>query len=344
MRLLRSGGFTLVELLVVIAIIGVLIALLLPAVQAAREAARRIQCASHVKEVGLAVQNWYAAHETYPPCYLTGMGHSTWMGLILPYIEQNGLADKIEPLEMPSYSLPADLLNVKIPIYLCPSRRGVGDSTSISRNEVGRKGVKVYGATTDYSMCLGDGELNPWWNDTATWGNGIGTNTTDLSKPAPYRYAGELSTAPPEPYWLYRGWENFPYRRRSAAVTDGLSHTLLIGDKHVPDLLIGSPPLPCMGNYLCADGTFFSDDSINAGRLAGPRFPLASNPTDPIPRANGSGLEWRDANFGSWHSGGVCNFVFCDGSVHLLTPNIDLVVLGHLANMADGCAIPSDSY
>jgi prepilin-type N-terminal cleavage/methylation domain-containing protein len=96
----KSTGFTLVELLVVIAIIGVLVALLLPAVQAAREAARRMQCANNLKQLGLACQNFHDTQGTLPPAYnmrLTvsaagiqggGDGYFTWFANILPYVEQ----------------------------------------------------------------------------------------------------------------------------------------------------------------------------------------------------------------------------------------------------------------
>ena len=82
-----SRGFTLVELLVVIAIIGILVALLLPAVQAAREAARRIQCTNHLKQIGLAIHNFHDAHKKLPPSRMP-CNHGTWASEIWPYLEQ----------------------------------------------------------------------------------------------------------------------------------------------------------------------------------------------------------------------------------------------------------------
>src|SRR5436190_15716662 len=97
----RQGGFTLVELLVVIAIIGVLVALLLPAVQAAREAARRMQCTNHLKQMGLALHNFHDTNKVFPAAddelpastALTGSGlwKAAWTAHILPYIEQQSL-------------------------------------------------------------------------------------------------------------------------------------------------------------------------------------------------------------------------------------------------------------
>jgi len=94
----RSLGFTLIELLVVIAIIGVLIALLLPAVQQAREAARRNQCVNNLKQIGLAIHNYIDAYKAFPPNssgYNAGIGlTNTWMAHILPYIEQGTMFDR----------------------------------------------------------------------------------------------------------------------------------------------------------------------------------------------------------------------------------------------------------
>ena len=95
----RSWGFTLIELLVVIAIIGVLIALLLPAVQQAREAARRSQCVNNLKQIGLALHNYVDANGAYPgneSGWTSGIGHAnTWMAMILPYVDQASLYDRL---------------------------------------------------------------------------------------------------------------------------------------------------------------------------------------------------------------------------------------------------------
>jgi len=127
----QTRAFTLVELLVVIAIIGVLVALLLPAVQAAREAARRGQCSNHLKQLVLALHNYEAAHRCFP---MGGgsIGYSP-QARILPYLEQTGLHDRIDysqppylgsgPNTFPNPAL-ANVFPAVIPVFLCPSDQG----------------------------------------------------------------------------------------------------------------------------------------------------------------------------------------------------------------------------
>lgn len=126
----RRHGFTLVELLVVIAIIGILIALLLPAVQAAREAARRSQCLNNLKQLGVAMHNYHDTHKWLPP----GLGGNgccwgTWQPIILPYLEQEALSDLYrnwggDDSSGPRYSTSPNTTNVcvrRIPTLTCPS-------------------------------------------------------------------------------------------------------------------------------------------------------------------------------------------------------------------------------
>ena len=137
----KKSAFTLVELLVVIAIIGVLIALLLPAVQQAREAARRMQCTNHLKQVGLAVHNYHDTHLVFPPGVLarqlnaalgTGIypNRLSWMPLLLPVLEQGALYDQLLPhmKTTPSGSYPSELMNTKIATLMCPSDPNAGQT------------------------------------------------------------------------------------------------------------------------------------------------------------------------------------------------------------------------
>lgn len=129
----RNRGFTLVELLVVITIIGILIALLLPAVQAAREAARRSQCTNNMKQMGLALQGYHDSFRCFPRyAYLSGSSTSHWNGysahvMILPYLEQATLFEKIRDTSSKFYtasqtgSFSTQYTSVPLPPYICPS-------------------------------------------------------------------------------------------------------------------------------------------------------------------------------------------------------------------------------
>ena len=131
-RALRSG-FTLVELLVVIAIIGILVGLLLPAVQAAREAARRMSCSNHLRQIGLAVHGFHDSNKGMPPQATYTIG-STFSGYsvharLLPYIEQQSIHDRVNVSL--GYAAQPEICRLKIPLYRC--RGEVFHSSSLGR-------------------------------------------------------------------------------------------------------------------------------------------------------------------------------------------------------------------
>lgn len=154
-----TRGFTLIELLVVIAIIGVLVALLLPAVQKAREAARRAQCANNLKQLGLAIQNYHASENCFPVGFFVAENmpypnfHYCWSGLaqLTPYLEQTSVFDSLNfdfPFadNPPTYAiLPQNstVLRTTVQLFVCPS-------------EPLRKPDEPFGPT-NYAFCTGDG-------------------------------------------------------------------------------------------------------------------------------------------------------------------------------------------
>ena len=114
----RFRGFTLVELLVVIAIIGILVALLLPAIQAAREAARRSQCANNMKQIGMALHNYHDTLKSFPIGHRTGVATANWRVALFPYMELSSLYDRLNINDV--YSS-ADLSKLILPSWTCPS-------------------------------------------------------------------------------------------------------------------------------------------------------------------------------------------------------------------------------
>lgn len=174
LRRRSMSGFTLVELLVVIAIIGILIALLLPAVQAAREAARRMQCSNQLKQMALGVHNYHDTHKVFPPSHLNYMStyksmaytptlnHSGWV-FVLPFLEQGALHDKFDfryptgPSEYPSgagVSVPQqhqDAVATQLELFLCPSDSGPKDIPVGWQAHYGQQNVAAARTNYDFS-------------------------------------------------------------------------------------------------------------------------------------------------------------------------------------------------
>jgi prepilin-type N-terminal cleavage/methylation domain-containing protein len=162
----RRRGFTLVELLVVIAIIGVLVALLLPAVQAAREAARRSSCQNNLKQIGLALHNYHdtfnkfpmAGFLTRPPVTTTSYPyHHTWLTKLLPFMEQSPLHDQIN-FELPAWGQP--IVSAEIPILRCPSDGGYTGPVTEHHNI----GLTNYAGSEGYHWWE-EAYLDPAWGD-----------------------------------------------------------------------------------------------------------------------------------------------------------------------------------
>jgi prepilin-type N-terminal cleavage/methylation domain-containing protein/prepilin-type processing-associated H-X9-DG protein len=180
-RLQSCRGFTLVELLVVIAIIGILIALLLPAVQAARESARRSQCTNNLKQLGLGLQNYHDVNKGFPPARTNAVAGVNerfgWIVVILPYIEQASLFEKYDFTVLYNHvnNLPA--AQVRLPTLICPSAPAFRTDDGASST-----------AVTDYStvarpFTLPDPNLQTSVPFDPTWPGVLGNNLSrDIAK------------------------------------------------------------------------------------------------------------------------------------------------------------------
>lgn len=304
-RRATRAGFTLIELLVVIAIIAVLVALLLPAVQQSREAARRSACSNHLKQIGLAVHNFEIANQTLPSSRM-GPQHATWFVQILPYLEQSSLYE-LWDVNSSYYVQQAAAQMTNVETFNCPSRRGGMLSTQFEISSTGIPDSQQHpGALGDYA---GNGGQfynaivdNPLCNGTMCQANWQVTN-------------GKISQTSSQ--------------TRMKDIRDGTSHTFLAGEKHVPLSMFGQSG-PSWGDGAINNGDF----PRNFSRIAGqPKFNLGLGPND----LSGP---WH-CKFGSYHPG-ICQFVFTDGHIGALSNNTDLNVLNMLAVRNDGKVI--DGY
>jgi prepilin-type N-terminal cleavage/methylation domain-containing protein/prepilin-type processing-associated H-X9-DG protein len=311
-------GFTLIELLVVIAIIAVLIGLLVPAVQKVREAANRISCTNNLKQLGLAVHNYHDTFKQLPPARVGRDAYATWPVLVAPFLEAQNFANLWDITKIYQQQPNPLARTTTLPIFFCPTRRAPMTSPPGENGINGQDGNgHLESACGDYACCDGTG----WERNTA------------LAKGAmisPQVLNPNVGDDNPYPRPILR----FHSRTNFASITDGTSNTLLMGEKHVR---IGELGLASNG-----DNAYYSGfDFTTAQRSAGWYIDSTGvRQNKPLMKPTDAASTIR---FGSWHPG-VCNFVFCDGSVHALPVNIDIEVLRRLAVRNDGQVVPSDAY
>ncbi|MEZ6072749.1 MAG: DUF1559 domain-containing protein [Pirellulales bacterium] len=333
----RRTAFTLVELLVVIAIIGILIALLLPAVQAAREAARRSQCINNLKQLGLGCLNHHDTHGQFP----TGGWGWDWVGdpargfdkrqpggwvfNILPFIEQQSVynmgkihitftgfaAQAVENQEVPAAKKAAltQMMQTPIPVYGCPSRRSHvpyphGEEAPPNAN---RPGTVV---RTDYAANHG------WSPESAGKYENVPRTYADGDNPA---YAGW-------PVWLKDGPpRGIIFMRSEIAmrhVTDGTSNTYLVFEKYL------TPDAYKTGKDGGDNESMYSGFNNDQGRYVVTELsPIQDRPGYP-----------SSAHIGSAHAAAF-NTVFCDGSVHSLAYSLDGQMHWRLGVRNDGLPV-----
>ena len=302
-RFRQRKAFTLIELLVVIAIIGVLMALLFPAVQMVRESGRRTTCINNLRQIGSAIKNYQSSFRKIPPSRPADH-YPTWVALLLPYVEGDN-AYRLMNIRYPYAMQPAEAVQSIPPVFVCPSRRTAGD---LSKFEFG--GVQV-GAVGDYAGNAGSTKYLPM--DWATFSVEVdGVFNSGFASDNPIGPDGGLLAHPQGRY-------------STRDIKDGLAHTIFIGEKHVESNHRREPEG-------WADGCIYNgNEPATFMRLGGPGLPIARNNMG----APGPG---ENPAWGSEHSG-VCNFVMGDGSTHSISELLDVDVLRRLCSRIDGEAV-----
>lgn len=329
-------GFSLVELLVVIAIIGILIALLLPAVQAARETARRVQCGNNVKQLALAMHLHLEQQRHFPTGgwgYLwigdpdRGFGlrqPGGWIFSTMAFTEEGTRASSSRGLTGAAKASALTAINSSaLPLFICPSRRSV-QAYPLKPGTAPRNGLNSTNVgKSDYAANAGDG---PW-----------GLSFSD----GPGSIADAESGSYP---WISSTVETGIVFQRSTIrvreVTDGLSKTYLLGEKFVnPDNYEnGKDHGDDQSQYVGFDMDIIRWTMNDNGGSSG----MWSDGTALTPLWDTAGMD-QPLRFGSAHSGAF-NMAFADGSVHSIAYEIDPETNRRLGNRHDGQTIEANAY
>jgi len=353
----RNRAFTLVELLVVIAIIGMLIALLLPAVQAAREAARRTQCSNHLRQFGIAVHNFVTATGHLPPLSM----HSSRPGIfvyLMPYYEQQVLYDLImqhgkefsmqyprvtvgRPHERDSHQRWwNEYLNDQqrsafgsISIWKCPTRRGgVQISTDVEWGQLGTDHWMPAGPVSDYAAVTNFDTSTPhsnWWDHHA-----FNSENAVHRQLGPWR-PSRLPTGTP------LSVDSSQLRDRIAYWGDGTSNIIVFGEKHIPSGRMNVCRFEWWNQGECSALTSNGTGSSGMARQIHPGLRLTRGPND-YTDDHDDHSPIRGYGFGSYHPG-ICQFLMGDGStraISVTTPMDTILTPLARANSGQTVALP----
>ena len=343
----RRTAFTLIELLVVIAIIAVLIGLLLPAVQKVREAANRMSCSNNLKQIGLAMHAYHDAYGMLPNGHIqtcpagttgtsiTGCQFGTSWGIqILPFIEQSNLYSTYNN-SVPNYSV-GNLQNATfsqqlVKTYNCPTDPRAGQllvPDSVAPSGSGQPNPPLTFMASSYKVMGG-------WFDTCQTYTFVG-----------YWYEPQIAVSPTSPCGA-NGAGHHPNGKgafhadgysgltasRLTDIIDGTSNTLFVGERHTISEPGRGPFWACSFNL------------YNAG-MAEELYSQALMPdyNQCVNLVGGANANYCKYGWGSLHDGGVINFVFGDGSVHAITPNISMAIFVELSTIAGGEVIPGNAF
>ncbi len=337
-------AFTLVELLVVIAIIGILVALLLPAVQSAREAARRTQCLSNLKQIALAGLNHHDTFKAFP----IGMkmkesntaAESTWLISLLPFVEQNTLFDKWdfdEPANNVTTSIETSRAATIIDVYLCPS------------DEFEENPFRLLGPASAFGGSTNNGSQRGFHSGSSYAGN-YGEGSFHVSNSQfPIKPNGVLFMTGPSAT-LRTGLHALAQSHQNLApvsirkVVDGTSSTLMLGEKHHSDPFFDS---------WTSSNSGFKMYQVSAWAWSGGLKGSAGLFCSSVAGINNSAAAFggsqnffaQDHRFNAWGSAhpGVSGFAFCDGSADFIADTINDDTLVSLSTRASADIAP-ESY
>jgi prepilin-type N-terminal cleavage/methylation domain-containing protein/prepilin-type processing-associated H-X9-DG protein len=321
-----SKGFTLVELLVVITIIGILVALLLPAVQAAREAAHRMQCGNNMKQMALGCMSFEAAYKIMPPGNRAvrfkgspSIDNASWIFHVLPYIDQNNLYDQVLAAGNMTNAVNQNILPIRLPMGRCPSD-GWNLQDKRLHNYVGCTGPQCNnpppGCPAPFQMYCNacntatdvPAPLSPPWAEgygpSFTWGN---TNNISLVR-------GMFSRGDPSSVGAVIN---------PSSVTDGLSNTILLGEilPEFAEYQRYGVSIGWAGYNTVSQGQTIQpiNWTIEDVSTDVPYMKSCSDCSDPEHCLWNWAVTW---GFKSNHSGGA-NFAMADGSSHFISETID---------------------
>ena len=357
-------GFTLVELLVVIAIIGILVALLLPAIQSAREAARRAQCKNNLRQVALACINHESTHKFFP----FGGWSFGWMGdpdqgfgpqqpggwiyAAAPYMEEQAVFNLGKGLKWADKKVAlSKQMEQAVPAFICPSRRSANSQPSRSANDQYCDGGKDENlknaivpnslAKTDYAINIGGVRKVDPTSSPLNWGPDDGAGGLS-GAPEAYCLQGEDINGNPVPgvypdclwhmpanqhakYWAgFNGVSNWRIGAKARQIVDGASKTILVGEKSMQPRFYGGECNEPNANP--SNGNRGDNNAMYQGY-----DPDNGRTGGPAQDEDGND---RSSSFGSAHPGGA-NIAFCDGSVQTISYDDDGIVWIELVRRDD---------
>jgi prepilin-type N-terminal cleavage/methylation domain-containing protein len=354
----RARGFTLVELLVVIAIIGILVALLLPAIQAAREAARRSQCSNHLKQLGIATHLFHDTYKSLPSagwgdwwvgCPDQGMGEKqpgSWAFQLLGFIEETNRAgigrgfscDASSPQFANFKKAVGEMISTPVSIFYCPSRRTAKGYPYINSGSFNFD-PPPFMAKSDYACNIGDADGSI--GTQTTYGTDVGPATLAAYPTYVFKFSGTafLATQRLNGNKCKTGQTGVVFQRSTISfnqITDGTSFTYLYGEKNL------NPNSYETGDAGNDDQSMYNGYDRDNIRPTEVRVSPAGIVTGWPPRPDTVGVDYQ-WSFGGPHPGGWMS-VFCDGAVHFLSFDMDPLLHAKLGDRRDGEVIDESAF